>query len=347
MEPNTPTYTDQDADVSYLTTETVAVVGYGDEARAQARNLANSGADVLIGLATDSPRRSLARRDGMSVATPREVSAETRIIAMLEPAEHHPDRFADLRQHLTTGDLVHVADASAFDAGDVVPPSYVDVTMLTPVRPGALVRDAYTAGEGVPGLMAVYQDHTGFAFERALAFAKAVGCTRAGVVETTVPAAIEVDHVAKQAARAGTSATHLSVAVEVLTEAGFDLLVARHACLRHFTETLDRLIEEVDGTATDLDDRVSQDALREKLEQELHRLRNPTEPATVAAGKPIPKCDGGTDESSDPRYEGRGKHDPPRGVRHVANVWSRGGEDLATEPDSEVDTEVSRSTSDD
>ncbi|PSP63271.1 ketol-acid reductoisomerase [Halobacteriales archaeon QH_8_67_36] len=182
---NTTVYDDADADVSHVTDETVAVLGYGSQGHAHALNLHDSGVDVIVGLREGSSSREDAEASGLTVKTPDVAAAEADRVVMLVPDTVQPAVYEAISDGLEPGDTLQFAHGFNVHYGQIEPQEGVDVTMVAPKSPGHLVRRTYDRGEGTPGLIAVYQDATGTAKEGALSYAKAIGCTRAGVIETT------------------------------------------------------------------------------------------------------------------------------------------------------------------
>ncbi|ELZ81555.1 ketol-acid reductoisomerase, partial [Haloferax larsenii JCM 13917] len=182
----TTVYYDDDADRTHIDDKTVAVLGYGSQGHAHAQNLAESGVDVVVGLREDSSSRAAAREDGLRVATPTEAAAEADIVSVLVPDTVQPAVFEEIRDELDAGDTLQFAHGFNIHYNQIRPPEDVDVTLVAPKSPGHLVRRNYESGEGTPGLIAVYQDTTGEAKEEALAYAHGIGCTRAGVIQTSL-----------------------------------------------------------------------------------------------------------------------------------------------------------------
>ena len=239
----TPVYHDRDADASYIETETVAVLGYGSQGHAHAQNLADSGVDVIVGLRADSASREAARADGLPVTTPKAAVADASLISMLVPDTAQPTVFADIRDHLEPGDTLQFAHGFNVHYNQISTPDHVDVTMIAPKSPGHLVRRNYVAGEGTPGLLAVHQDYTGEATDRALAYAHAIGCTRAGVVETTFREETETDLFGEQAVLCGGVTELVKAGYETLVDAGYSPEMAYFECLNELKLIVDLLYE--------------------------------------------------------------------------------------------------------
>jgi ketol-acid reductoisomerase len=176
-------YYDADASFDPLRDKRIAVLGYGAQGRAHALNLKDSGMDVVVGLRKDSPSWATAERDGLKVASLHEACADAEIVAMLVPDQYQADVYKESVEHnLAQGAALMFAHGFNIHFGQVRPPRDADVVMVAPKAPGTLVRRTYQEGQGTPALVAVEQDATGRALERALSYAKGLGCTRAGVI---------------------------------------------------------------------------------------------------------------------------------------------------------------------
>jgi ketol-acid reductoisomerase len=243
MTENATVYTDSDADGAQLTDKTVAVLGYGSQGHAHAQNLADSGVDVVVGLRPDSRSREHAQADGLRVATPTEAASEAAIVAMLVPDTVQPSVYEAIAPELDAGDTLQFAHGFNIHYGQIEPPADVDVTMVAPKGPGHLVRRTYERGEGTPGLFAVYQDATGEAGAEALAYAAAIGCTRAGVIETTFREETETDLFGEQAVLCGGVTDLVKAGYETLVDAGYSPEMAYFECLNELKLIVDLLYE--------------------------------------------------------------------------------------------------------
>jgi ketol-acid reductoisomerase len=243
MTENATVYTDSDADSAQLTDKTVAVLGYGSQGHAHAQNLADSGVDVVVGLRPDSRSREHAQADGLRVATPTEAASEADIVAMLVPDTVQPSVYEAIAPELDAGDTLQFAHGFNIHYGQIEPPADVDVTMVAPKGPGHLVRRTYERGEGTPGLFAVYQDATGEAGAEALAYAAAIGCTRAGVIETTFREETETDLFGEQAVLCGGVTDLVKAGYETLVDAGYSPEMAYFECLNELKLIVDLLYE--------------------------------------------------------------------------------------------------------
>ncbi|MFC3957669.1 ketol-acid reductoisomerase [Halovivax cerinus] len=237
-------YYEADADREYISGETVAVLGYGSQGHAHAQNLAESGVDVVVGLRADSSSWSAAEEDGLRVATPDEAAAQASVVSVLLPDTVQPDVYeASIEPNLEPGDTLQFAHGFNVHYNQITPPEGVDVTMIAPKSPGHLVRRNYENDQGTPGLLAVYQDATGTAREQALAYADALGCTRAGVVETTFREETETDLFGEQAVLCGGVTDLIKAGFETLVEAGYAPEMAYFECLNELKLIVDLLYE--------------------------------------------------------------------------------------------------------
>jgi ketol-acid reductoisomerase len=186
-------YYEQDADLNILKGKTIAVIGYGNQGRNQALNLKDSGIKVVIG-ARSEKTLAQAKADGFEAATAKEAAAKADIIQILIQDDLQGSLYKnDVLPSLKAGKALMFSHGFNIHFGQIVPPADVDVFMIAPKGPGHLVRTQYTAGQGVPALVAIYQNATGNALKIALAYAKAIGATRAGVLETTFKEETETD----------------------------------------------------------------------------------------------------------------------------------------------------------
>jgi ketol-acid reductoisomerase len=240
---DTEVYYDDDADVSTVQDETVAVLGYGSQGHAHAQNLDDSGVDVVVGLRKSSASRQEAETDGLEVATPANAAAAADRVVMLVPDTVQPAVYEDIREGMDAGDTLQFAHGFNIHYGQIEPPEDVDVTMVAPKSPGHLVRRTYKRGEGVPGLLAVYQDATGEAHAEGLAYAKAIGCTRAGVIETSFQEETETDLFGEQAVLCGGVTEMVKAGFETLVDAGYAPEMAYFECLNELKLIVDLMYE--------------------------------------------------------------------------------------------------------
>ncbi len=235
---------DQDADLALLEGKTVAVLGYGSQGHAHANNLKESGVDVVVGLRPDSSSRARAEQAGLTVLdTADAVKAASVVMLTLPDTKQKAIYEADIAPNLEDGDMLMFAHGFNIHFGQITPPETVDVTMVAPKSPGHLVRRTYQEGNGTPGLVAVHQDATGNAKALALAYARGIGCTRAGVIETTFPEETETDLFGEQAVLCGGATALIQAGFETLTEAGYQPEVAYFECLHELKLIVDLLYE--------------------------------------------------------------------------------------------------------
>ena len=239
----TTVYYDGDAEESHIEDKTVAVLGYGSQGHAHAQNLDDSGVDVIVGLHEGSSSRKAVEADGLEVATPAAAAADADVVVMLVPDTVQPDVYEAIEPELDEGDTLQFAHGFNIHYGQIEPPEYVDVTMVAPKSPGHLVRRTYKRGEGTPGLLAVYQNASGEAHEEGLAYAKAIGCTRAGVIETSFREETETDLFGEQAVLCGGVTEMVKAGFETLVDAGYSPEMAYFECLNELKLIVDLMYE--------------------------------------------------------------------------------------------------------
>ena len=236
---------DDDADLGLLSGKTVAVIGYGSQGHAHAMNLRDSGVDVVVGLRGGSGSAERARVDGLEVADVTEAASRGDVVMMLVPDELHRQVWeGEVRDGVAGGNLLMFGHGFSVHFGEVVPPADVDVAMVAPKGPGHLVRRQFTEGRGVPGLLAVHQDATGTARDLALAYAKGIGCTRAGVIETSFREETETDLFGEQAVLCGGVTELVRAGYETLVDAGYDPRLAYFECLHELKLIVDLMYEK-------------------------------------------------------------------------------------------------------
>ncbi|WP_319507147.1 ketol-acid reductoisomerase [uncultured Methanolobus sp.] len=215
-------YYDNDADLSLLKGKKIAVMGYGSQGHAQAQNLHDSGLDVTVGLREGSRRWKQAEEDGLKVMTVADAAKMADVIQILLPDETQSQvYYSEIEPGLEAGNAIVFSHGFNIHYNQIIPQKDIDVYMVAPKSPGHLVRRTYVDGAGVPGLVAVYQDATGKAMEMALAHAKGVGCTRAGVYKTSFREETETDLFGEQVDLCGGVASLIKTSFEVLVEAGY------------------------------------------------------------------------------------------------------------------------------
>jgi ketol-acid reductoisomerase len=240
-----PMYYDADADLDLLSGRTVAVIGYGSQGHAHALNLRDSGVSVVVGLRPGSRSIEAAREEGLEVLPPAEAAARGDLVMILAPDELQARLFADdIAPGLAAGDALLFAHGFAIHFGQVVPPAGVDVLMVAPKGPGHLVRRTYAEGAGTPALVAVHQDASGRAKELALAYAKAIGCTRAGVIETTFAEETETDLFGEQVVLCGGLTELVRAGFDTLVDAGYNPDLAYFECLHELKLIVDLMYEQ-------------------------------------------------------------------------------------------------------
>lgn len=249
---------DRDADLGFLNGKTVAVIGYGSQGQAQARNLKDSGINVIVGLRPASFSVERAQADGLATAPVPDAARQADIIQMLIPDEQQARVYREeVEPYLVTGKALMFSHGFNIHFGQIVPPQDVDVFMVAPKSPGPMLRRLYVEGAGVPGLIAVYQDYTGHARDLALAYAKAVGLTRAGVFETTFREETETDLFGEQCVLCGGVSELIKAGFETLVEAGYAPEIAYFECLHELKLIVDLIYE---GGLTEMRRRVSNTA---------------------------------------------------------------------------------------
>ena len=239
----TPVYYDSDADHADIDGKTVAVLGYGSQGHAHALNLHESGVDVIVGLREESSSRADAESAGLEVMTPDEAAAAADIVSMLVPDTVQPAVWAAIQDGVDPGDTLQFAHGFNIHYGQIDPPEGIDVTMIAPKTPGHLLRRNYEREQGTPALLAVYQDATGTAKAEALAYAQAIGCTRAGVVETSFREETETDLFGEQAVLCGGITSLIKMGYETLVDAGYSPEMAYFECLNEMKLIVDLMYE--------------------------------------------------------------------------------------------------------
>lgn len=237
-------YYDADADLGVLSGKTVAVIGYGSQGHAQAQNLRDSGVRVVVGLRRNSQRWDKARQDGLEVMEVAEAVKQADIIQILTPDETQARLYKEeIEPYLQEGKAISFSHGFNIHYGQIVPPPNIDVFMVAPKGPGHMVRRMYQEGAGVPGLIAVHQDYTGQAKKLALAYAKGIGCTRAGVFETTFREETETDLFGEQVVLCGGLSELIKAGFETLVEAGYAPEIAYFECLHEMKLIVDLIYE--------------------------------------------------------------------------------------------------------
>ena len=240
----TDMYYDDDADLSIIQGRTVAVIGYGSQGHAHALSLRDSGVDVRVGLQEGSKSRAKAEAEGLRVLSVADAVAEADLIMILTPDQVQRFVYAEeIAPNLQSGDALFFGHGFNIRYGYIKPPADVDVALVAPKGPGHIVRREFEAGRGVPDLIAVEQDASGKAKDLALSYAKAIGGTRAGVIETTFTEETETDLFGEQAVLCGGASQLIQYGFETLTEAGYQPQVAYFEVLHELKLIVDLMVE--------------------------------------------------------------------------------------------------------
>ncbi|MDK2409294.1 ketol-acid reductoisomerase [Aphanizomenon sp. PH219] len=237
-------YYDEDANLDLLKGKTVAIIGYGSQGHAHALNLKDSGVNVIVGLYPGSKSTAKAEAAGLTVKNVADAAKAADFIMILLPDEVQKTIYKnEIEPNLEAGNVLAFAHGFNIHFAQVVPPADIDVVMVAPKGPGHLVRRTYEQGQGVPALFAVYQDATGQARDRAMAYAKGVGGTRAGILETTFREETETDLFGEQAVLCGGLSALIKAGFETLVEAGYQPELAYFECLHEVKLIVDLVVE--------------------------------------------------------------------------------------------------------
>ncbi|MGA2470036.1 MAG: ketol-acid reductoisomerase [Solirubrobacteraceae bacterium] len=236
---------DDDADLHELDSKTVAIIGYGSQGHAHALNLKDSGVHVVVGLRADSSSVAAARAAGLEVLPVVEAASRGDLVMILVPDERHHEVWeGEVRDGIAEGNMLLFGHGFSIHYGEVVPPPGVDVALVAPKGPGHLVRRQFTEGSGVPDLVAIHQDATGNARALALAYAKGIGGTRGGVIETTFKDETETDLFGEQAVLCGGISELVQAGFETLVAAGYDPEMAYFECMHEVKLIVDLMYEK-------------------------------------------------------------------------------------------------------
>jgi len=233
-------YYDDSADISLIQGKKVAIIGYGSQGHAHALNLRDSGVEVRVGLQPGSASKAKAEKDGLTVVTPSEAAEWGDVIMILAPDTKQQKIYQEsVAPYLKAGKTLMFAHGFNIRFGTIKPPASVDVSMIAPKAPGHRVREVFTEGGGTPALIAIEQDASGKAKALALSYAKGLGCTRAGVLETTFTEETETDLFGEQAVLCGGVSALIKAGFETLTNAGYQPEVAYFECMHELKLIVD------------------------------------------------------------------------------------------------------------
>jgi ketol-acid reductoisomerase len=236
---------DNDADLSQLDGKTVAILGYGSQGHAHALNLHESGVKVVVGLREGSASVEKAKADGLEVASVADAASRGDVVMVLLPDEQQAKIWDEqIKDGIAPGNLLLFAHGFAIHFDQIDPGPGVDVALVAPKGPGHLVRRQFTEGAGVPGLLAIHQDASGNARDLALAYAKGIGCTRGGVIETSFKEETETDLFGEQAVLCGGVSELVQAGYETLVDAGYDPRLAYFECLHELKLIVDLMYEK-------------------------------------------------------------------------------------------------------
>lgn len=237
-------YYDADANLDLLAGKTIAIIGYGSQGHAHALNLKDSGMNVIVGLYPGSKSAAKAQAAGLTVKSVADAAKAADLLMILLPDEVQKTVYKnEIEPHLEEGNVLAFAHGFNIHFGQIVPPPDVDAIMVAPKGPGHLVRRTYEEGQGVPCLFAVFQDATGQARDRAMAYAKGIGGTRAGILETTFREETETDLFGEQAVLCGGLSALIKAGFETLVEAGYQPELAYFECLHEVKLIVDLIVE--------------------------------------------------------------------------------------------------------
>lgn len=280
-------YYDKDSNLDLIKGKTIGIIGYGSQGHAQAQNLRDSGCQVIVAEALDSAGWKAAESAGFKVTNAAEVTKQAGIIVMLVPDNLHPlISHESIEKELSKGKTLMFAHGFNIHYSQIVPPSSIDVSMIAPKCPGHILRRLYTEGLGPPALIAIHQDVSGKAKDIALAYAKGIGCTRAGVLETTFAEETETDLFGEQTVLCGGVSSLVKAGFETLVEAGYQPEIAYFECFHELKLIVDLMYQggltymrySVSDTAEYGDytrgPRVIDDLVKEEMEQILAEIQD-------------------------------------------------------------------------
>ncbi len=274
-------YYDDSADLALIQSKKVAIIGYGSQGHAHSLNLRDSGVAVRVGLHEGSASRPRAEKAGLTVTAPAQAAAWADVIMILAPDTKQPKLYRDsIAPHLTPGKTLMFAHGFNIRFGTIKPPASVDVSMIAPKAPGHRVREVFIEGGGTPALLAVEQDASGHARAQALSYAKGLGCTRAGVLETTFTEETETDLFGEQSVLCGGVSELIKAGFETLTDAGYQPEVAYFECLHELKLIVDLIYRgglsymrySVSDTAEQGDYSAGRRIITEKTREEMRKI---------------------------------------------------------------------------
>jgi ketol-acid reductoisomerase len=282
-------YYDSDSDLDLLSGRMVGIIGYGSQGHAQAQNLRDSGCQVIVAEAEGTPGWKKAKEAGFEVLSAAEVAKRADIIVMLVPDQLHRDIYSgSIEKGLTPGKVLMFSHGFSIHYGQIVPPPDVDVAMIAPKCPGHMLRQLYVEDMGPPAIVAVYQDTSGQANDIALAYAKGIGCSRAGVIETTFAEETETDLFGEQTVLCGGVTSLIKAGFETLVDAGYQPEIAYFEILHELKLIVDLIYQgglnymrfSVSDTAEYGDytrgPRIIDDAVKDEMEQVLTEIQDGT-----------------------------------------------------------------------
>jgi ketol-acid reductoisomerase len=235
---------EKDGNIDLLKGKKIAIIGYGSQGHAHALNLRDSGLDVVVGLPADSKSRAKATAAGLTVLTPAEAAKAAAVMMVLVPDHIQADLYAaDIAPNLRAGKTLMFAHGFNIHFGFITPPKNVDVSMIAPKAPGHRVREVFTEGQGVPGLVAIHQDASGNALANALAYGGGIGCLRAGILETSFKEETETDLFGEQAVLCGGVSELIRAGFQTLVDAGYAPEMAYFECLHEVKLIVDLIYE--------------------------------------------------------------------------------------------------------
>lgn len=280
-------YYDKDADLKALEGKVVGIVGYGSQGHAHSQNLRDSGCKVIVAEAKGSPGWNNAKKAGFNVLTADEMAKEADIIVMLAPDNlQRAIYYQSIEKGLAKGNTLMFAHGFNIHFGQIIPPANIDVTMIAPKGPGPMLRQLYTEGIGLPALVAIHQDASGNAKDVALAYAKGIGCSRAGVLETTFAEETETDLFGEQTVLCGGLSALVKAGFETLVNAGYQPEIAYFECFHEVKLIVDLMYrgglnlmrQSISDTAEYGDytrgPRIIDDMVKDEMEQILSEIQD-------------------------------------------------------------------------